>query len=159
MQTFYDERERRFSHYWELQDEYYSLKEGAPRKKYLENHPLLEAYWDWKWDWIYRNPSLAPYLVDDPDKLPKYESIEELKEVQEAEPALTWMEWSSTLTLPVWRLVQDNLRFGDRLLESEIEELEEVADRLGLSLEELMLRLSEAYMEAEGVFTDTTPVQ
>ncbi|GAG32969.1 unnamed protein product, partial [marine sediment metagenome] len=82
VQTFYDERARRFPHYWELQDEYYSLKEGAPRRKYLADHPLLKAYRDWKWDWIYRNPSSAPYLIDDPDKFPKYESIEEVREVQ-----------------------------------------------------------------------------
>ena len=151
VQAFYDERARRFPHYWELQDEYFSLKEGAPRRKYLAEHPLLKAYWDWKWDWIYRNPSAAPYLIDDPDKFPKYESIEEVREVREQEPSLTWAEWSSTLTPPVWRLVQDNLRFGDKLLDSETEELEEIAERLGLSLDELMLRLRESYEEAEGV--------
>ncbi|GAF87067.1 unnamed protein product, partial [marine sediment metagenome] len=38
-------------------------------------------------------------------------------------------------------------------------ELEEIADRLGLSFSELMLRLRESYEEAEGALTDTTPVQ
>lgn len=74
-------------------------------------------------------------------------------------PTISWFEWQSILTIPVWRLVRDNLSYGDSLLDSETEELEEVAERLGLGFDELMLRLEAAYQEEEGALTDATPVQ
>jgi len=73
-------------------------------------------------------------------------------------PAINWAEWQGILTLPVWRLVRDNMRYGDNLLDSETEELEEIAANMGLSFDELMVKLEMAYQEAEGELTDATPV-
>jgi len=62
----------------------------------------------------------------------------------------TWMEWQPILSLPMWRLARDNLRYGDSLTSDEEEELVDVATGLGISFDELMTRLQGAYEEAEG---------
>jgi hypothetical protein len=137
VQAFYDERSRRFPHYWELQNEYYALEEGAPRRAYKAANPYYANYVEWKWDWIYRNPSLAPYLVDDPDKLPKYESIEELREVQAQEPNLTLQEWQTTIKkrggTSLNNLVADYLQNGQELPPEAQSMLDDIADALGIS--------------------------
>jgi len=161
-EAFYQTRSRIFQYndvVWPMQADYFKLTKGAARKKFLREHPLLEKYWNWRKDFMQRNPSVAPYIEDDPDKQPKYPSEEALSEAEAAQPALHWFEWQMTLTPPLWRLVQDNLRYGDSLLDSETEELQELADSMGLSLDELMVRLRWSYEEAEGALTDTTPVQ
>ena len=162
MDAFYNTRAQLFQYndvIWPLQDTYFKLEEGAARKKFRASNPLLEQYWNWRRDFMERNPDLAPYIEDDPDKRPKYPSEQALREAEQAQPALRWFEWQTVLTTPLWRLARDNLRYGDKLLDSEIEELEEVADRLGLDFVELMLRLEAAYQEEEGALTDTTPIQ
>ena len=161
-QAFYDTRSNMFQYndvVWPMQEDYFKLTKGAARKRFLSEHPLLAQYWDWRKDFMQRNPSVAPYIEDDPDKQPMYPSEQALIEAEQAQPALRWFEWQTVLTTPLWRLARDNLRYGDKLLESETEELEEVADRMGLSLEELMVRLETAYLEEEGAFANETPIQ
>jgi hypothetical protein len=161
-QAFYETRSKVFRYndvVWPLQEDYFSLTKGKARKAFRRDHPILEQYWDWRKDFMQRNPSVAPYIEDDPDKQPLYPSEEALAEAEQAQPDLRWFEWQAVLTTPLWRLARDNLRYGDSMLDSEIEELDEVAERMGLSFDELMLRLEAAYQEEEGAFTDTTPVQ
>jgi len=137
VQAFYNERSRRFPHYWELQQEYYALEPGAPRRKYKRDNPYYDNYVDWKWGWIYRNPSLAPYIVDDPDKLPKYESIEELREVQAAEPNFTVREWQAVIKkkggTSLTNLVADYLQNGQELPSEAQSMLDDIANEMGIS--------------------------
>jgi hypothetical protein len=49
------------------------------------------------------------------------------------------------------------LRFGDSLGDTEIEELMDISAGMGIEVEDLLLKLEEAYEEAEGV-RDTAPV-
>ena len=137
VQAFYDERQSRFPHYWELQQEYYALEPGAPRRKYKKDNPFYDNYVEWKWDWLYRNPTLAPYIVDDPDKLPKYESIEELREVQAQEPNFTIREWQAVIKqrggTSLTNLVADYLQNGQELPPEAQSMLDEIADEMGIS--------------------------
>jgi hypothetical protein len=132
-----------------LWNDYFKLDKTA-RKKYFREHPILQQYIDWRNNFMFRNPDLAPYIEDDPDKLPVYESFEELQEAQQAQPDFTWMEWQNILTLPMWRLTRDMMRYGDTLGDSEIEELIEISESMGIEVEELLMRLEGAYEEAEG---------
>jgi len=94
MEAFYDYRRRFFPEYYDLQKDYFKLEKGDARRAFLRQNPGLQAYWDWRRDFMYRNPDLAPYIEDDPDKLPNYGSIEELQQIQAAEPSYTWGEWT-----------------------------------------------------------------
>lgn len=133
-----------------LWDDYFKLDKAA-RKKYFRDNPILKQYLDWRNDFMIRNPDLAPYIEDDPEDLPVYESLEELQEAQQAQPNFTWLEWQNVLTIPMWRLARDHLRYGDTLTSDEEEELQDVAEGLGIDATELMIRLQGAYEEAEGV--------
>jgi len=98
VQVFYDSRDTLFDYnenIWPLQKEYYQLEEGAARKKYIFEHKELKIYWDWRRDFLLRNPTLAPYLEDDPEKLPKYRSEAELEATLGAEPTFAPEELAS----------------------------------------------------------------
>lgn len=63
---YVQERERRFGQgIWDAQDAYYSLPAGRQRRAYLEAHPELRAYWDFKHGWEEANPEAAAYLAGD----------------------------------------------------------------------------------------------
>jgi len=161
LQPYYDYRKTHFPDYWELNKEYWAIdpKNWAEKKKYRATYPQLTAGWEHRRDFMYRNPDLAPFLEEDPDKRPKYPTIEEVREVAEAQPTFTWGEWQAVLTPSLWRLVRDNLRYGDSMLDSEVEELQDLADGMGLGLDELMLRLDNAYQEEEGALANTPQVR
>lgn len=71
VQTFYDIRKGNFGNYYQQQQEYFAL-DKAGRRKYLRDHPDLGQYWDWRRDWMTKNPDLAIYLTDNEDDLKKY---------------------------------------------------------------------------------------
>ena len=153
VQTFYDTRDRMFDYnntIWPLTQDYFKLEKGSARRAFVQRHPLLGQYWDWRRDFMERNPDIAKYMEDDPDRRPKYNSEQALQQAQAAQPNFTWLEWRNTLTPPVWRLARDHLRYGDTLTEDETNELEDVARGFGVGLDELVERLRGAYEEAEG---------
>ncbi len=73
-QQFFNIRRNRYPNWYKLQETYYRLEEGASRKQYLRENPEYAEYRDWRYKWLYDNPDTAPYLTDNPDNLPKYES-------------------------------------------------------------------------------------
>jgi hypothetical protein len=143
-QTFYDMRNNMYPEYYKLQNEYYALAEGAARNKYLNNHPELASYWDWRRDWLYRNPDVAPYLVDDETKLPKYKSETVMNQVKAAQPDYTWQEWQSYISPPVSRLVIDHAN-GKPISDATRKQLEDLADRLGIDYNELIAKMILSY--------------
>ena len=50
---------------------------------------------------MYRNPDLAPYLEDDPNKRPEAPA-------GQPQPNFTQQEWQSVLGLEIYRLIQDD---------------------------------------------------
>ncbi len=69
-QVFYDSRKAMFGDYYKLQNDYYALP-SAQRKAYLAKNPALKQYWDWRRDFMTKNPDLVPYLTDDPKAIAK----------------------------------------------------------------------------------------
>jgi len=147
LEVFYDTRNEYFDYneaLWPIQSTYFKL-EGAARPAFLREHPELKRYWDWRRDFMYRNPDLAIYLEDDPDRIPKYPSAAEYEELREAQPTFVWAEWYMALGPPLFRLVEDRLAAGLPLSEAAEDMLEEKAIVLGITLEELLGRLNVAY--------------
>ena len=109
-QTFYETRDQTFRYsevVWPLQEDYFRLQEGQARKDFLKRHPILKQYWDWRRDFMYRNPDVAPYIEDDPEKLPKYPSEAALREVESQQSGFTWVEWSQMMGPSLSNLVLD----------------------------------------------------
>ena len=92
---------------------------------------------------MYRNPALAQYIEEDPDKWPKYPSEKELGRVLAQQPLYNWEEWTTILGGPTSRLVMD--RQGGKPLPAAAERrLNEVAESFGMTQEELMDALEAA---------------
>lgn len=71
-QTFYDTRESLYPDWFDMQSEYYDL-DTSRRKSYLNQNPELKQYWDYRRDWMKKNPDLVKYLTDDKKALAKAE--------------------------------------------------------------------------------------
>ena len=80
VQTFYDSRKQGFENFSTLQNEYYSKNEQG-KQKYLKEHPELKEYWDFRRNWMQKNPDLVRFLTDDEKQLKKYENIRRDPEV------------------------------------------------------------------------------
>jgi len=151
LQAFYDTRNQTFRYsdvIWDLQSDYFKLDRGGARRAFIAKNPVLAEYWNWRRDFMERNPDLAPYLEDDPAKLPTYGSQAELERIRQAAPQLTWLEWSNVLGGTTSRLLMDNFR-GGPMEAALLQKLGMVGERMGLSPQELMMRL-EAAWAAEG---------
>lgn len=144
MQAYYDTIRTYFpADIYDLQKRYFMLEKGGARRTFLSNHPELGKYWDWRRDFMYRNPALAQYIEEDPDKWPKYPSEKELGRVLAQQPLYNWEEWTTILGGPTSRLVMD--RQGGKPLPAAAERrLNEVAESFGMTQEELMDALEAA---------------
>ncbi|GAG96290.1 unnamed protein product, partial [marine sediment metagenome] len=94
-QIFYDVRNDNFPDFYELQNKYFDLAEGAARRDYLRQYPELKRYWSWRRDFLKRNPSIAPYIDDDFE--PKYASVKEMEEAHREEPSFILPEYRQYL--------------------------------------------------------------
>ena len=134
LQVFYDTRFQYFGdEIWDTQERYFMLAKGGARRSYLEKHPELAEYWEWRKDFIYRNPDIAPYIEEDPDKLPLYPSEAELERVLGQAPYYTLGEWNTILGPPLYNLALDYAVEGDDLPAVAQRRLDEAAFELGLS--------------------------
>lgn len=93
-QFFYDYRRQQYPDFYQQQQEYFSLDEGQARRDYKRENPDFAEYMDWRWDFLKRNPTVAPYLTDNP---PTYETYQELMEAQQIEPNVTYDELEAVL--------------------------------------------------------------
>jgi hypothetical protein len=141
-QAFYDMRKQAYGNYYELQNEYFALKEGAPRKAFLKQHPELIDYWDWRNDWLYRNPDIAPYLTDKPLE---YKSAKAYEEAMANQPNYTWQEWGTQLSPPAMNLLEDYIVDDMPLTDSMRNKLEKMADDMGITLEKLLELMQSSY--------------
>jgi hypothetical protein len=132
LQVWYDYRDRIFPGVYDLQHDYFQLDEGTARREFRNEHPMLPIYWAQRRDFMSRNPELAPYIEEDPAKLPTYPSEEALREVEATEPNYSWDEWTNLVSFPVGRLVLDYVDDGSPLPASAIDRLEQTATALGL---------------------------
>ena len=61
---FFQQRTEKFPNYYEDQAGYYALPKSE-RKKYLLEHPNLQAYWNWKDGWYRAYPQFVPIFNGD----------------------------------------------------------------------------------------------
>lgn len=110
VETFYDSRKQNFPDFSTMQNKYYSLNEEG-KKKYLKQNPGLKEYWDFRRQWMTKNPDLVRFLTDDEKQLKKFEKMRRDPEVavptaQEIKanfsPAMTQLlgQWTEGQTLP-----------------------------------------------------------
>jgi hypothetical protein len=111
VQTFYDARNENTPDWYEMQQDYYALPEGAQRKAFLKDNPELKQYWTDRQKWMQNNPDLVKYLTDDPKQLKKYENrqrnpqvavptAQELQSNVSPENMELLSQWKSGQTLP-----------------------------------------------------------
>ena len=129
VQTFYNNRELQFGQFIsERLDDYYALEAGGPRKTYMKSHPELKAYFDWRNDFIQRNPDVATLISDSP----KYNTEEFQEEAAAASgrPQFTRQEWRNQLGGYMDNLVLDYAD-GEDLPPAALETLREMAWNYG----------------------------
>jgi hypothetical protein len=56
------QQERTFPDAYALQDQYYALPPGAPRRAFLQQNPQLAGYWEWRRQFMAQFPNTIPYL-------------------------------------------------------------------------------------------------
>ena len=117
-QAFYDARREMFPNYFDLQDTYFKISEKnkEARRKFLRDNPELKTYWDWRRDFMHRNPDVVPLLTD--DFTFEYESAEAVRAAQEGQPAFISQEWQIILGRPAYNLILDYMLYGKELPES-----------------------------------------
>lgn len=130
-----------------LWDTYFAIEKGAARKAFMREHAILGQYMQWRNDFMVRNPTLAPYIEDDPAKQPQYPSAAAVEEARAAEPQFSWIEWGGVIGLPASRLVADAVSAGGNYGPELQAELEFYGTQLGLSPDALFGRLAQSYQE------------
>jgi hypothetical protein len=109
VQVFYDQRKQMFGNYNDMQNAYYALPKGSARSAYLKKNPQLKRYWDWRSDFMYKNPDLVPYLTDDEGALKKAQGTQRIASV--AVP--TANEIRANLSQTAQGLIQVSQQDGD----------------------------------------------
>ena len=135
-EMFYSTRNAHFSNYYELQDKYFDLAEGQARKEFLQYNPELKMYWDWRRDFLKRNPSIAPYIDDDFE--PKYATIKKMEEAYREEPTFILPEWRQALGYTEVDIILDVYNTDFVPPPDIIEYLTEQAQSLGMTYGELV---------------------
>ena len=139
LQVFYDNRERIFGYnqlIWPLQKQYFDLEKDA-RKDFLVQYPILKSYWDYRRDFMLRNPDLMDYIEDDPENQPKYETLEELRSAYMNQPNFTPDEMITIMGEPLYYLVLS----GDELPPIAMEKLEELEEVYGVNFEDMLTQV------------------
>jgi hypothetical protein len=62
IQEYQAQRAQQFPNYYALQEQYYQLEKGSPRRSFLARFPQLKQYWEWKKGYQAEHPELAPYF-------------------------------------------------------------------------------------------------
>jgi hypothetical protein len=56
------DKARMFPDTGKLQNQYYDLPKGGPRRSFLSKNPELKAYWDWQREFLTTYPEMIPYI-------------------------------------------------------------------------------------------------
>ena len=135
VQVFYDTRDQVFRYgelFPEFWNTYFNL-DTQGRRQYRRENQLFSQYLNFRDDFMLRNPSIAPYIEDDPSFRPKFRSERELTQAYGLEPNFTRMEWQTLFGGPLTNLVDDLLFDGEGLPTVGKNVLERIADDIGLA--------------------------
>ncbi len=138
-QIFYDTRNSSFPDFFELQDKYFMLAEGNARSEYLRQNPQLKQYWDWRRDFLKRNPSISAYIDDNFE--PQYASVAELEQALEQEPSFTEYEFKQYLETSAIDILVDVYNTSFVPPPDIVEYLTTKAEELGMTYEELIQKV------------------
>jgi hypothetical protein len=148
-QAYYNYRRQNFPEdLMEVQSRYFDISSRSERRQWLQQHPYLPAYWDWRRDWLRRNPSVAPYIVEDEEKLSEllqWPTAKEAEEAYQQEPNLTLPEWQAMMGPALFNLVTDHVLLSEELQGPEKEALTKLAENMGMSVSELMSAIRRSY--------------
>jgi hypothetical protein len=150
-ELYYEQRDRQFGDaIWELQSTYFQLAEGSDaRRAFLSQNPELKRYWNWRYDWLMRNPDVMPYLVENPDDPKyKYSSLKQLQYVQQNTPNMRWSDWVDHFGEPSSRLMVDYFTDAGGLPETIRRTLEKEAALYGVTYEQLLENLQSSYVQS-----------
>lgn len=119
-QVFYDMRNKIAPDYYNLQTAYFALPAGAQRKAFLVKNPSLSQYWNWRSDYMNRNPDVVPYLSDTPPQPGQYHQAQQ-------NPVFTWQEYQTILPQPTQALILQHFQQGMPLPDAVAQQLELLA--------------------------------
>ena len=126
LQVFYDTRTRKWGdELWDDMDKAFSMVDWDAA---MAAYPNVRAYLAYRKDFMYRNPQVAPYLEEDPDKLPKYATQAQAEQAFGGGPNLTDEELYTLLGPILFRLYKDDEPLPDAA--------KEAIESLGLQVEE-----------------------
>lgn len=81
-----------------------------------------------------RNPDMAPYIEDDPEKRPKYEDIEEMYQAIANQPNFTEQEFMALMGEPLYML----LISGEELPPIAKKKIEQLEADYGINFEQML---------------------
>lgn len=144
-EVFYDTRKVYFPDWFDIQSGYYDIPEEdkAARKAYKAENPSLEPYWEWRRDWLHRNPEVVPYLTDKEYEF-KYSTPEAEQRAEQPQPWLTWDEWTQFMGPSMSNLMEDYFLRDDDLTGTMQDRVEELASQLGISYNEALDLMEES---------------
>ncbi|MFA5378086.1 MAG: hypothetical protein WC455_20205 [Dehalococcoidia bacterium] len=143
--VFNQTRNSKYPGWYDIQSNYFDLTKGKARQTYLKQYPMLKSYWNWRNDFMMRNPDTVQYLTDltqeGEEEKYQYGSVEEMQAIQANQPNFTWQEWQGNLGNSLSNLVADNILGGESLSETARNRLERIAENMGISYEMLLQKL------------------
>jgi hypothetical protein len=144
-QAFYNFRSAYFSNYYKEQDEYFKISAGAGRTQYIAAHPDLKQYWDWRRDYLYRNPDVAPFLIDTSTgaTAPTYPTAQAYEQAMAATPNLTKQEWGTIISPSLQGLIADYMQTGNPLPDVANKYLDQLAQEYGIANGATLLNMIE----------------
>ena len=140
-QVYYDSMNYLHPKFWDISNEYYEVPENLRREWGKDNpdkYGIMKAGWDFKRDWLWRNPDVAPYITDNEGWFRKFSSLDEYQQVMEQTPDFRPEELIASMPQEAQRLVYDYVYRGDDIPESVEEMLQEMAQGLGITVDELL---------------------
>jgi hypothetical protein len=146
VQIFRDTRMQYFGEeIFDIQDAYYDIAEDdkKARKAYREQHPELVAYWEWRRDWMHRNPETVPYLTEKDFEF-EYSTPEAEARAEQPMPWMTWDEWSQYMGPQMTNLMEDHFLRDYELPGVLQDRVEELAEQLGISYSEALELMEES---------------
>jgi len=143
-QFFYSFRRQNYPNYYDLQNRYYRLEEGAPRRKFVINNPELEQYWTWRKDFLYRNPTTSPYLTENP---PKYESEELLRAMEAREPQMTPQEIQASVGPIVYAYIYQLVQANEPIPQVAMDTIAIQASNMGMTVEQLIQMVAKTILQ------------
>ncbi len=146
VQVFKDTRLQYFGEeIFDIQNGYYDIpeKDKKARKAYRAKNPALVAYWDWRRDWMHRNPETVPYLTEKDYEF-EYSSPEAKARAEQPQPWLTWDEWTQYLGPSMSNLMEDHFVRGYDIPPTFQDKADELGQQLGISYEEMLDLMEES---------------